>query len=51
MATGPSGEATSRLARVLVPIVLGILFLGRLGVSRPLAGGSEICAAGAFADL
>jgi NitT/TauT family transport system permease protein len=28
MATEPSGEATSRLSRVLVPIVLGVLFLG-----------------------
>ena len=28
MATEPTGEATSRLARVVVPIVLGILFLG-----------------------
>ena len=28
MVAEPSSEATSRLARVLVPIVLGVLFLG-----------------------
>ena len=28
METAPTSEATSRLARVLVPVALGILFLG-----------------------